>query len=156
NALGSMSAVSPLAVASASNVLTAWCIGSGEIWISPPNPRSNPRIIPNAPATASAQSVRVTADVRLRGANRPKLANSNVSQTQTEAEEFLRHLLGDGPRPAKDVEAEAKEAGIAWRTVNRAKKPWAFSPSGKQTAVTALGLLGACIGLCQAAPIRLL
>src|SRR6516164_6886593 len=80
-----MSAVSPLAVASASNVLTAWSIGCGEIWISPPNPRSNSRIIPNAPATASAQSVRVTADVRLRGANRPKLANSKVSQNTRRA-----------------------------------------------------------------------
>jgi hypothetical protein len=51
-------------------------------------------------------------------------ANENASDrpAQTEAEEFLRDFLRDGPRPAKDVETEAKEAGIAWRTVNRAKK----------------------------------
>src|SRR6516225_8896064 len=51
-------------------------------------------------------------------------ANENASDrpAQTEAEDFLRDLLRDGPRPAKDVEAEAKEAGISWRTVNRAKK----------------------------------
>ena len=33
-----------------------------------------------APATANAHNVRVTADIKLRGVNRPKLANSNVSQ----------------------------------------------------------------------------
>jgi putative DNA primase/helicase len=51
-------------------------------------------------------------------------ANENASDrpAQTEAEDFLRDILRDGPRPAKDVEAEAKEAGISWRTVNRAKK----------------------------------
>src|SRR5215813_8765925 len=64
----------------ASNTSTAWRIGCGEIWISPPKPRSNSRIIPTAPATASAHSVRVTAEVKLGGANKPKLANSKVSQ----------------------------------------------------------------------------
>lgn len=39
---------------------------------------------------------------------------------QTEAEEFLVELLKDGPSPTKHVEAEAKAAGIAWRTVRRA------------------------------------
>src|SRR5262245_63255579 len=46
----------------------------------PSEPFSNSRIIPTAPATASAHSVRVTADIKLRGANRPKLPNSKVSQ----------------------------------------------------------------------------
>ena len=69
-----------MSFAGASNASTAWRIGSCEIWTSPPNPFSNSRIIPTAPATASAQSVRVTPDMKLRGANRPKLANSNVSQ----------------------------------------------------------------------------
>ena len=36
------------------------------------------------------------------------------------AEEFLKELLSDGPAPTKHVEAEAKAAGIAWRTVRRA------------------------------------
>jgi hypothetical protein len=51
-------------------------------------------------------------------------ANENASDrpAQTEAEDFLRDILRDGPRPAKDIESEAKEAGISWRTVNRAKK----------------------------------
>jgi hypothetical protein len=38
-----------------------------------------------------------------------------------EAVEFLRETLADGPMPAKDVEREAKAAGIAWATVRRAK-----------------------------------
>lgn len=51
-------------------------------------------------------------------------ANENASErpARAEAEDFLRDILSDGPRPAKEVESEAKEAGIAWRTVNRAKK----------------------------------
>ena len=36
------------------------------------------------------------------------------------AEDFLKELLKDGPAPTKHVEAEAKAAGIAWRTVRRA------------------------------------
>jgi hypothetical protein len=51
-------------------------------------------------------------------------ANENASEqpARTEAADFLRDVLKNGPRPAKDVEGEAKEAGISWRTVNRAKK----------------------------------
>ena len=36
------------------------------------------------------------------------------------AEDFLKELLKDGPAPTKHVEAEAKAAGIAMRTVRRA------------------------------------
>jgi putative DNA primase/helicase len=36
------------------------------------------------------------------------------------AEDFLKELLKDGPTPTKQVETEAKAAGIAWRTVRRA------------------------------------
>jgi hypothetical protein len=38
-----------------------------------------------------------------------------------EAEEFLRELLADGPMRTKDLQREARDAGIAWRTVERAK-----------------------------------
>jgi putative DNA primase/helicase len=38
-----------------------------------------------------------------------------------EATGFLRELLVDGPVPAKQVLAEAKDAGIAERTLKRAK-----------------------------------
>jgi len=40
---------------------------------------------------------------------------------RTEAEEFLAALLEDGPVPVKQVRQEAGEAGIAWRTIERAK-----------------------------------
>ena len=39
----------------------------------------------------------------------------------TEAEDFLRELLADGPVEAKRVEQERREAGIAPRTLDRAK-----------------------------------
>ena len=51
-------------------------------------------------------------------------ANESASErpARREAEEFLHDVLKDGPRPSKDIESEAKEAGISWRTINRAKK----------------------------------
>ena len=42
------------------------------------------------------------------------------SSARDSAEDFLKELLKDGPAPTKHVEAEAKAAGIAWRTVRRA------------------------------------
>ncbi len=39
---------------------------------------------------------------------------------QSEAEEFLIQMLKDGATPTKHLEAEAKSAGISWRTVRRA------------------------------------
>lgn len=39
-----------------------------------------------------------------------------------EAKAWLRDLLTDGPRPAKEVEAAAREAGHALKTVKRAKR----------------------------------
>jgi hypothetical protein len=37
------------------------------------------------------------------------------------AEAFLADLLAEGPVPTRQVQAEAREAGMAWRTVERAK-----------------------------------
>lgn len=42
------------------------------------------------------------------------------SGARDSAEDFLKELLKDGPSPTKHVESQAKEAGIAWRTVRRA------------------------------------
>jgi len=40
---------------------------------------------------------------------------------RTEAENFLHAVLETGPVPVKSVKREAEDAGIAWRTVERAK-----------------------------------
>ncbi len=47
-------------------------------------------------------------------------AGDEEKSAQDCATEFLVNLLRDGPTPTKTVEAEAKAAGIAWRTVRRA------------------------------------
>ena len=53
-------------------------------------------------------------------------ADANEAQDTGEAnakhsaEEFLIEVLKDGPTPSKLVETEAKQAGIAWRTLRRA------------------------------------
>ena len=61
------------------------------------------------------------------GSARELLAESDVDNdvggegsAKAEAEEFLIQLLKDGPSPTKHVAAEAKAAGISWRTVRRA------------------------------------
>ena len=38
------------------------------------------------------------------------------------AEDFLREVLSEGPQPAKEIQKEAREAGIAIITLNRAKQ----------------------------------
>jgi len=71
-------------------------------------------------------------------------ANENASERPalTEAEDFLRDILRDGPRPAKEIKSEAKEAGIAWRTVNRAKKTLGVDPKRKAENGDGLGRSG--------------
>ncbi len=46
--------------------------------------------------------------------------DTEEGNAQDTAAEFLRHLLGEGMSGVKYIEAEAKEAGLAWRTVRRA------------------------------------
>jgi len=46
-----------------------------------------------------------------------------------EAAEWLQTLLADGPMSAKEVKREASQAGIAWRTLRRAKDGLGIKPS---------------------------
>jgi hypothetical protein len=41
--------------------------------------------------------------------------------TQADAVDLLGGILAGGPVPVKDIEAEARAAGVSWRTVERAK-----------------------------------
>lgn len=50
----------------------------------------------------------------------PNEQADEYASAKDEAADFLRQVLGDDVVPMKSVEAEAKEAGIAWRTVRRA------------------------------------
>ena len=52
---------------------TVCCIGAGEMCSIPLNGRSNSRIISTPPETATAHKTKVKADIKLRGANKPKL-----------------------------------------------------------------------------------
>ena len=45
---------------------------------------------------------------------------------QTTASDFLTEMLKDGPRCSKDLETQAKEAGISWRTIRRASDTMAI------------------------------
>jgi hypothetical protein len=40
---------------------------------------------------------------------------------RSEAEDFLRNLLADGPRATRELQSEAKAAGLSWATIRRAK-----------------------------------
>lgn len=46
-----------------------------------------------------------------------------------EAIEWLRDLLEAGPLPAREVKAQARESGIAWRTVRRAQERLRIRPA---------------------------
>jgi hypothetical protein len=48
-------------------------------------------------------------------------AGGAAAKPSEEAEAFLRELLADGPAPAKQVKADANDAGLSWATVRRAK-----------------------------------
>lgn len=47
-------------------------------------------------------------------------SNPEEMSALTEATDWLMEVLASGPLSRKDVEAQAREAGIAWRTVRRA------------------------------------
>ena len=61
--------------------------------------------------------------VRLLGIDAPESVHPNkpVQPFSHEAADWLRSVLTEGPRPARDVEKLARDAGLAWRTVQRAR-----------------------------------
>lgn len=48
--------------------------------------------------------------------------SSEKHTERDEAADFLVGELADGPRPAEEIKREADDAGISWRTVERAKR----------------------------------
>lgn len=70
---------------------------------------------------AWGKSVDGNASVLLTDPNESNAADDEEeTSARDSAEDFLKELLKDGPAPTKHVEAEAKAAGISWRTVRRA------------------------------------
>lgn len=53
--------------------------------------------------------------------NQAEAVKDSESSAIAEARAFLREALSEGKRSAADLKAEAQEAGVAWRTVERAK-----------------------------------
>lgn len=70
-----------------------------------------------APAILWEGTVAISAEEALEGGGR----KSDAGPAREGAEEFLRAVLADGPLPTRRIESEAKEAGLAWATVRRAK-----------------------------------
>ena len=50
-----------------------------------------------------------------------KKGKSGSAPERENAEAFLRTILEHGPVPSRRVQSEAREAGLAWVTVRRAK-----------------------------------
>jgi len=58
----------------------------------------------------------------------PRLGDGKRRPAHAEAEDFLRDTLADGPRQARDVEADAESVGIARKTLERARKQIGVKP----------------------------
>lgn len=76
---------------------------------------SDPRYA--VPKITWGEAIDIDVDNLVRGAD-----SRTDAPARREAEDFLRELLADGPRSAKEVERAAKEAGLSMRTVKNAKK----------------------------------
>jgi hypothetical protein len=76
---------------------------------------------PVASVAWEREPVRMTADDALaaeQGSDRERPGPD--ADARKDAADWLRKLLAGGPRPTKEVQDEAKNAGMAWRTVRRA------------------------------------
>jgi putative DNA primase/helicase len=65
-----------------------------------------------------SEAVTMTADQALQATDAQSTGKGSAG---AEAEELLRNVLVTGPIAMKDIQAEAKEAGLSWATVRRAK-----------------------------------
>jgi len=70
-----------------------------------------------APMVLWEGAVTVTAEEALAS----KAENQRSAPDRENAESFLKTILEHGPLPTRRIQAEAKEAGLAWATVRRAK-----------------------------------
>jgi len=75
----------------------------------------NPHIVTSA--TKWLEEVDVTADEVLAGSQ-----DKQSSPSLIEAQEFLHDLLSDGPKKATEIRTKAKNAGLSFRTIERAKE----------------------------------
>jgi hypothetical protein len=66
-----------------------------------------------------SEAVTMTADQALQASDAQSTGKGSAG---AEAEELLRNALATGPVAMKDIQAEAKEAGLSWATVRRAKE----------------------------------
>jgi hypothetical protein len=66
-----------------------------------------------------SEAVTMTADQALQATDAQSTGKGSAG---AEAEELLRNALATGPVAMKDIQAEAKEAGLSWATVRRAKE----------------------------------
>ena len=79
------------------------------------------------PGAAGITAIRVQWGEALEGSARDLLAEAEAAaypeerSEMGEAEDWLRALLANGPVGSKEIRLDARQAGIAWRTVERAK-----------------------------------
>jgi putative DNA primase/helicase len=79
-------------------------------------------------ALPEIQASRVAWGAAVEGSARELLSDPNEQDGDSDdgksaiedAIEFLREVLTDGPVPSKEIQRQAREAGISWRTVRRA------------------------------------
>lgn len=79
--------------------------------------------ITGAPCKVSweTERVTVTADEVMAAIRRQQQGTPGPNpERREEAEEWLRRILAGGPMPVATIKKEAKDAGLAWRTVQRA------------------------------------
>jgi archaellum biogenesis ATPase FlaH len=86
------------------------------------------------PRTLSTSNGEVHTSIAMRDGNTHASANDLLAKptsageatARTEAREFLEAELADGPVPTIDLKTRAEDAGLNWRTVERAKQQMAI------------------------------